>query len=361
MPAARAARILQITSYPPPRSGWGVRVQFLKQHLEAQGHTCTVLNTGTSRRVPSPEYETVLGLGDYLRKVVRFTRAGFVSHVHVNGKSPKGLALALAAEAIGLAHGRRPFLTFHAGEDQIYFPRQKAPLWAPLFSLLFAMPARIICNSAAVKARICEYGVSADKVTPIPAFSRQYLQFARVPLGDALETFWQRYDDVLFCYLNMRPGYYPETLLDGLAEIVKIRPNVGLIMCGMMGHQDSHLWQRVNARLQRPDVREHVCLVDDLDHDQFLTALSRAALYVRTPPEDGVSSSVLEALALRTPVVAAQNGTRPAGVIEYPATDALALARAVDDALRRRAEIAAALPTPEIPDTLSDEARILTT
>ena len=37
---ARSARLLEVTSYPPPRAGWGVRVEFLKTRLEGEGHQC---------------------------------------------------------------------------------------------------------------------------------------------------------------------------------------------------------------------------------------------------------------------------------------------------------------------------------
>jgi glycosyltransferase involved in cell wall biosynthesis len=336
-------------------------VQFLKHHLEGLGHQCVVLNTGTSRRIPSDEYVTVLGAGDYIRKVWRYTRSGFLPHVHVNGKSVKGLALALIAELIGAVNGRRTVLTFHAGEEQQYFPRTKAPAWTPLFALLFHLPAHIICNSDGVKARIVDYGIRPEKITPIQAFSRQYLQFARQSLGSGLEAFWRRFDHVLFSYLNLRPGYHPETLLDGFARLSENRPNVGLVICGVMGHAEPELARRVERRLALPALRDRVFVVDDLDHDQFLTALSRSAVYVRTPPEDGVSSSVLESLALRVPVVAAANDTRPAGVRTYPATDAEALAAVLDDVLLNREAVVASLPVPDIPDTLSDEARLLIT
>jgi glycosyltransferase involved in cell wall biosynthesis len=352
-------RILQISGYPPPRSGWAVRVQYLKEHLQALGHDCVVLNTGVSRRIPSPEYETVLGLGDYIRKVWRYTRAGFLPHVHVNGKSPKGLALALIAELVGRVNGTGTVLTFHAGEQQQYFPKSTAPAWAPLFTLLFRLPAHIICNNEAVKARICEYGIPPAKITPIQAFSRQYLQFERVSLGSALDRFWSRFDCVLFSYLNLRPGYHPETLLEAFERLAARRADVGLVLCGVMGHPDPELSTRVRARLQREALRDRVHVVDDLDHDQFLTALSRAAVFVRTPPEDGVSSSVLEALALRTPVVAAANDSRPPGVVAYPPTDAAALAAVLEDVLARRQDVIDSLPIPVIPDTLTEEAAIL--
>jgi glycosyltransferase involved in cell wall biosynthesis len=334
-------------------------VQYLKQHLQALGHECVVLNTGVSRKISSPEYETVLGLFDYTAKVWRYTGAGFLPHVHVNGKSPKGLALALIAELVGRVRRTGSVLTFHAGEQQQYFPKSIAPTWAPLFRLLFKLPCHIICNNEAVKTRIREYGIPAEKITPIQAFSRQYLQFERASLGAGLEAFWSRFDCVLFSYLNLRPGYHPETLLDAFERLTARRTDAGLVLCGVMGHPDADVAARVRARLASAPLRDRVHVVDDLDHDQFLTAVSRAAVFVRTPPEDGVSSSVLEALALRTPVVAAANDSRPAGVIVYPPTDAAALAAILEDVLERRREVVASLPAPAIPDTLTEEAAIL--
>jgi glycosyltransferase involved in cell wall biosynthesis len=353
-------KILEITSYPPPRAGWGVRVQFLKQHLEAHGHRCVVLNTGPSRKIPSTEYETVMSAGDYLRKVWRYSRDGFVCHVHVNGKSPQGLALALAAEGINVVCGHRCFLTFHAGEEQVFFPRSRAPMLVPVFWMLFTIPKAIICNSAAVKSRIAEYGVPPGKISSIPAFSRQYLQFDPVSLGDPVERFLCRFPAVLFSYMHIQAGFHPDVLLDAFAVVARRRPDAGLLICGLMGHKDGPAWEDFQHRCEAHGLDDRVCTVDDFDHDQFLTALRRASMYVRTPPADGVASSVLEALALATPVVAAENGSRPAGVVTYPATDATALAEAVLRVLENRDAVVSAIPAPEIADTLVEEANLLT-
>ena len=353
-------RILQITSYPPPRAGWGVRVQFLKKHLEAQGHVCTVLNIGSSRAIPSDEYETVLGGFDYVRKVWRFSRQGFVAHVHANGASPKGFVLAIVAEILNLVSGRRCFLTFHAGVDQEYFPRPKYPLLFPVFWAMFALPRCIICNSEAVKAKIVEYGIAPSKIVPIPAFSQQYLEAAEGQLPDDLEAFYSRFREVVFCYLKMRPQYYPVTAVQGFARLAARRPGVGLVLAGVDGHSESDTWATVQALIDAPDLRERVILIDDLPHDRFLQAVSRSTVFLRTPVSDGVCSSLLEALALRVPVVAAENHTRPSGVITYPPDDTEALASTVEDVLNRRDKIVATLQQPEIRDTLSDEAALLT-
>lgn len=355
------SKILQITSYPPPRAGWGVRVQFLKRHLEAQGHECVVLNIGSSRAIPSDEYETVLGGMDYVRKVWRFSRRGFVAHVHVNGASPKGFVLAIGAELLNIICGRRPFLTFHAGIDQVYFPRPKYPLLFPVFWLLFALPRSIICNSEEVKAKIVEFGIPPLKIVPIPAFSRQYLESAGGALPEDLERFYARYPDLVFCYTKMRPMFYPDTLVEGFARVAAGRPGAGLVLCGIAGHMDAGIWPRVQASIERLGIRDRVAIVDDLPHEAFMTALGRGRVYLRSHVSDGVCSSVLESLALAVPVVAAENHNRPPGVITYPADDAAALATALEDVLRRRDEVVAGLPRVEVRDTLSEEARLLTT
>jgi glycosyltransferase involved in cell wall biosynthesis len=105
---------------------------------------------------------------------------------------------------------------------------------------------------------------------------------------------------------------------------------------------------------------ERILVIDDLTHEQFLAALGRAAAYVRTPVSDGVASSVLEALSLGTPVIAAENGSRPSGVITYSATDSDELARVILDVLTRRSEIVAAMPRPPVRDTLAEEVALLT-
>lgn len=360
MSTAARVRILEVTSYPPPRAGWGIRVEFLKKRLEAEGHTCVVLNIGTSRAIPSPEYETVLGGGDFVRKVWRFARDGYAVHAHANGDAVKGLMLALIAEIIARLWRRPCYLTFHAGVIQRFFPQERSRKHTPLFKLLFALPHRIICNSPAVKEKIQGYGVAADRIVPIPAFSKQYMEFEPAPLPAPLVEFLARFPHVVFTYVRMRPLFYPLTMVDGLAALVARRPDVGLVVCGMAGHSDEGVGESVHARIAQHGLAPHICLLDDLDHDAFLTVLQRSTLYLRTPITDGVASSVLEALALGVPVVACENGTRPPGVLTYTADDAGEMAARMEHVIAHRAAVVDALGRLEVPDTVGDEIRLLT-
>jgi glycosyltransferase involved in cell wall biosynthesis len=298
--------------------------------------------------------------GDFVRKVWRYSREGFVVHAHGNGDALKGLMLALTAELINLLSGKRCYLTFHAGAIQRYFPRHRNRWLIPAYWLLFVMPRRIICNSNAVKECIAGYAISRSKIVAIPAFSRQYMEFTPAPLPVDLESFLGRYPHIVFTYLRMRPLFFPTTLVHGMAEVMRHRGDVGLVICGMAGHADHGVRPEFEAAIQRHGIRHRICLLDDLDHDAFLTMLQRSTLYVRTPITDGVASSVLEALTLGVPVVACENGNRPAGVITYPATDAARLAAAVEQVLAHRADVIGSMNRSDVPDTVADEVALLT-
>jgi glycosyltransferase involved in cell wall biosynthesis len=272
----------------------------------------------------------------------------------------KGFVLAIVAEIVSLVCGRRCFLTFHAGIEQVYFPRPKYPLLLPVFRTLFMLPRAIICNSEEVKAKIVEYGVSPRKIVPIPAFSRQYLESGGDPLPAEVEAFFGRFKQVVFCYMKMRPLFFPEATIDGFAGLAAKRPDVGLLLCGIVGHMEEGIWPAVQARLAVANLRGRVLVVDDLPHQAFLQALGRATVCLRTHLSDGVCSSVMEALSLGVPVVATENQNRPPGVITYDPRDPVELTTLLGDVLARREQIAAQLPRPEVRDTLAEEAELLT-
>jgi glycosyltransferase involved in cell wall biosynthesis len=169
----------------------------------------------------------------------------------------------------------------------------------------------------------------------------------------------RRYPRIVFTYVRMRPLFYPVTMIEGMAAALSQHPDVGLVVCGMAGHADEGVQPAFEAAIDRCGIRDRICLLDDLDHDAFLTVLQRSTVYLRTPITDGVASSVLEALALRVPVVACDNGHRPEGVITFPATDAGALAAKVGYVLQHHEDIVAGLESFGVPDTVADEVALL--
>ena len=199
------------------------------------------------------------------------------------------------------------------------------------------MPRRIICNSEAVKACIVGYGVPADKIVPIPAFSRQYLEFTRELPARGARGFLRPLPDGR---LHLRP--HAAAVLsrdadrrDGARDAAPRRRRPG----DVRRHQPRRRGRVASGAGGDPracGVQDRICLVDDLDHDAFLTALQRSALYLRTPITDGVASSVLESLALGVPVVACENGTRPPAWSPIPPTTRGAMAAAVEHVIDQR-------------------------
>ncbi|MDZ7265866.1 MAG: glycosyltransferase family 4 protein [candidate division KSB1 bacterium] len=304
-------RILQIGPYPPPGTGWSVRIKMLKRYIEAAGHICAVMNTNKNRKVTSGEFVPVLSGWDYFVKVLRYCAGGYLVHMHINGKSTKSPLLALVAESLSLLFGRPAVLTFHAGVVQDYFPRQNKFWLDNVFRLIFLLAGRIICNNEEVKARIVEYGIRPEKITPIPAFCLEYLE-DKTALPERLTAFAQKHEPLVCSYIYLRPDFNIDFFLQAMAQVVAAMPRLGLILMGADREQNM-----LQEKLQRYQLSSHTCIAGDLDHGDFLAVLEACRVYIRTPVADGVSSSVLEALMLGTTVVASENGARPPGVLTY--------------------------------------------
>ena len=106
-------KILEIGPYPPPFSGWSVRIKFLRGAFREAGDLCEVLNLGKNRRIKSPEYMDVQGGRHYLKSLLVMRLKGYYFHIHVNAQAVKGPLLGLMAQLISLLTFSRAALTFH--------------------------------------------------------------------------------------------------------------------------------------------------------------------------------------------------------------------------------------------------------
>jgi len=282
-----------------------------------------VLKINENRQVKDPAYIDVQSGLDYLRKVVRYALSGYRLNVHFNGQSQKGYWLALAAVLVGRLGLRPALVTFHGGLSQKYFPRHDSVRLHWGFKLLFALAGGIACDSDAVKRAIESYGIRPGKIEAIETFSSQYLEFQPVPLTPEQESFLDMHQPVVFSYVSFRPEYRLETLREAMSAFRKHHRRAGFVWLGFPGKEMAPARQYIEG--WNRDEQESLLLLGNLNHDQFLSLLTRCFAYVRTPACDGVSASVLESLALGIPVIASENGTRPPGVITYREEDAAEL------------------------------------
>lgn len=348
-------KILEIGPYPPPFTGWGVRIQYVVSQLRLEGFHAKVLNIGPNRRIPSPKYITVENGFDFIIKVIRYLRMGYTIHMHTNGDSLKGFVLTLIAEFCSCIFLKGLILTFHAGPNQIYFPTRNSKLLFPVLYTIFVLPRKIICNNNNVKQRIMEYGISSDKILPIQAFSVQYLNYVYTELPEQVQNFIKMKKRVIICYLVLRNGFFIETVIDFLRYL---STEIGVILVGINEIEDDELCGAYE-QLKELESKNIILSIPYLNHDEFMTLLDKCDIYLRTPVTDGVASSVLEALSQNVPVVASDNGGRPESVIIYNAEDPKELYDKISEVLNDLECFKKNIVKPKIKDTIKDEVNLL--
>jgi glycosyltransferase involved in cell wall biosynthesis len=346
--ASLRRRILQIGNWPPPVCGWTMNLVGLRKELQNRGWDCPVMNLNENRRVKNSDYIDVQSGWDYVKKVTRHVWNGYAVHVRANGETQKGYWLALAALALARVFRQASLLTYCGGHQQTYFPAPQSRLRHGLFALLFRVPHVIFCNSEGVKAALLTTGIRPEKVVPIAHFSAHYIQFTPTRLPADLETFYQRHEGVFFLYACFRPEYDLEFVAEAIRRFRRSHPSVGFAIVGAGERELGSMKRFVEA--QKLD--HAVCLLGSVPHDLFLTLLGRSLAYVRVPVTDGVCSSVLEALALKVPVLAADNGARPPGTELWRKGDIESLLLLLRQAATQRDAMVARIQQPALEDNV---------
>ncbi len=347
-------RLLQIGNYPPPVCGWGIHTQILDRELKKAGVDARVMDIGPGRAIKGRDCIPVRGALDYSWKLLKHRLRGSTFHVHVNGDSWKGYALAASAIFLGRLTGKPSALTFHAGPSQMYFPRRSG-FWHWAFRGLFQSCGVIICNHEPVKKLLCDvYRVAENRVFAIPALSTQYEEEIPVPLAPAVEDFLGKYSPRLFSYSLFRPEFAMESLFEAFREILKRHPNAGLLIAGPK-ETPSHAVEQ----MRKLQVESNIMIPGNMAHAEFLTAVQRSDVFIRTHLRDGVCTSVLEALQLGVPVVASEDGLRPPSVVTYAPADAGDLAAKTLTLLADLEAARRAVLRPVLRDHLAEEIRVL--
>ncbi len=318
----------------------------LRREMELRGWDVAVMNLNENRKVRSPEYIDVQSGWDYFRKVFRKVRQGYAVHVRVNGETKKGYLLALCALVLARAFGRPALLTYGGGHQQSYFPAPRGSFRYLAFWFLFQFPQRIYCNSDKVKQIVLTTGVPADRVEPIPHFSSHYVEFEATSLPAEVKEFLGKQEGTFFSYVCFRKEFSLEFLAEAIRRFRAKHPKVGFLWVGPWGRE----MEPIKKFLKAEQIEDAVCIQGSVSHEMFLTMLSRSLAYIRTPMSDGICSSVLESLKLKIPVLAADNGARPAGTELWREGDVESLLRLMEEAAQENAAMVARIPEIQLED-----------
>ncbi len=325
-------RVLLLGPYPPPHGGVQTNLVAIRDRLEERGHWTAVINlhrhrTGRGENVYHPRNAV-----ETLRLLWRL-RCDIV-HLHLGGDLTRRL-LALALVCADLPHSRS-VLTFHSGG----YARSAAGVGARPHSLrgvVFRRFDRIVAVNREIFDLFRRFGVGKAKLQLIPP--HPIPQRPAEDLPPVLREFYSRHAPVLVTVGLLEPEYDLQLQIDALEDVRRRFPCAGLAILGA-GSLAGELRRRAG---------EHVLLAGDIPHGATLRAIAEASVFLRTTRYDGDSVAVREALRLGTPVIATDNGMRPAGLTLIPASDRTALCESIGQI----AGLPKPPPAPEEPDHIA--------
>jgi glycogen(starch) synthase len=315
-------RVLQLGPYPPPHGGVQSNLVAIRTFLRHQGVPCAVINITRNRKPDSDEVyypRTAVGLIQVLARLDYD-----ILHLHVGGMLTRRLlGLALVCT---LQRGCKSVMTFHSGgyptsaQGKSIGPNSLAGVVLRRFDGLIGVNQEII-------RFFQRLGVLPERTRLIhPHSFLPEEQPATLP--PPLAPFFSDHNPVLISVGLLEPEYDLPLQIELLGQVRQKFPSAGLVMIG-----SGSLEEELRGRIRACSYAKHVLLCGDVPHAATMQAISRAHVMLRTTLYDGDAVSVREALHLGTPVIASNNGMRPAGVHLIPKSDLQALLHAIEGAL----------------------------
>ena len=315
-------RVLQIGPYPPPHGGVQTNLVDIRNYLRKQGCSCEVINVTRHRRADA---DGVYYPGNALAVIRLLLRLRYdLLHLHVGGDFSKRL-LALSLVCC-LMPGSKAVLTFHSG-GYPSSPAGKAAEPRTLRGWIMRRFDGVIAVNREIADLFGRFGVPAARVRLIPPHSVSP-PGEQAALPDDLARFFEQRQPRLIAVGQLEPEYDLPLQIDAMANVLERHPNAGLAILGS-GSLEGMLRERVASKRYR----DRILLCGDVAHEGTLRAIGRSDIVLRTTLYDGDSISVREALAFGIPVIATDNGMRPAGVRLIPAREPERLLAAIEAAL----------------------------
>jgi glycogen(starch) synthase len=295
-------RVLQLGPYPPPHGGVQSNLVAIRQYLRNQGIYCGVINLTRYRR---PDADDVYYPATALQTLALLLRLRYgIIHIHFGGAiTPRLLALWFVCSLIP---GKKTVLTFHSGG---YPSSQEGLLARPrtLRGFIFRRLDRIISVNEEMVTMFKKFGVSADRLRLI--LPHALVQPPRGELRAEIADFFESHEPVLATVGGLEREYDIPLQVEVVGDLLTRFPRLGLVIVGA-----GSLEREIRDLIGSKSYSSQVLLCGDVAHDETLHVIQRCRILLRTTFYDGDSIAVREALHFGTPVIATENGMRPAGV-----------------------------------------------
>jgi glycogen synthase len=320
-------RVLQLGPYPPPHGGVQSNLVAIRTFLLRQGIPCAVINITRHRRPDADDVYYPESAAALLRLLLQLKYD--IIHLHVGGMlSRRLLGLGLVCAQMP---GSRSVLTFHSGG---YPSTSEGKMLGP--SSLAGFVLRRFDGVIGVNPEIIRFferlGVAPTRARLIYPHSFLSEPQTSTALSEPLASFFTIHNPVLISVGLLEPEYDLPLQIEALGQVRQKFPDAGLLIIGS-GSLEHDLRDRIRAQ----PYAQHILLCGDVPHASTMQAIARARVMLRTTLYDGDAVSVREALHVGTPVIASDNGMRPAGVRLMPKSDLSALLHAIDETLAQPA------------------------
>ncbi|MGD0518930.1 MAG: glycosyltransferase family 4 protein [Thermoguttaceae bacterium] len=311
-------------AYPPPYGGVQTNIVAIRQYLLERGIPCAVINLTRHRESRAEQLYHPKSALEVMRLLIRLRYD--IIHLHHGGDlTPRLLMLYFLC---GVLPGKRTVLTFHSGG----YPSSKAgrsARFATLRGLIFKRIDRIVAVNDEMISMFRRFGVPSARLRLIPPYTIRR-PAPDWPLSDPLHGFFESHRPLLLTVGLLEPEYDLPLQIDVLGLIRQRHPKAGLVIIG-----SGSLDETLRAMVQTKPYAQHILVCGDMPHPETLCAIRDCDVFLRTTRYDGDAVSVREALHLGLPVIATENGMRPAGVLRIPVADLAALETAIEHCLNR--------------------------
>jgi glycosyltransferase involved in cell wall biosynthesis len=311
-------RILMMGPYPPPHGGVQTNLVAIRTGLGDRAIPSLVINLTRHRR---PEADGVY----YPRSAFQLLGLLFklpydVIHLHFGGNlTSRLLGLAFLCTLVPRA---RTVLTFHSGG----YPESEAGRRAgprSLAGFILRRVDRLIGVNRELAQFFRRLGVEEQRINVIEPHSVTSIDPSQ-PLSPELAQFMGSHSPVLTTVGLLEPEYDLALQIDAMESVRVQFPDAGLLIIG-----SGSIEAELRSRIADKSYSSHVLLAGDVPHPVTLSAIKSSDVLLRTTRYDGDSVAVREALYFGVPVIATDNGMRPAGPRLIPIGDEEKLVSAI--------------------------------
>jgi glycosyltransferase involved in cell wall biosynthesis len=330
-------RVLQIGPFPPPHGGVQSNLVAIRQFLRTQDIFCGVINLTRFRR---SDADDVYYPRSAIQVVALLLRLRYdIIHIHFGGNiTSRLLALWFVCSLIP---GKKTVLTFHSGG----YPSSKEGRTArpgTLRGFIFRRLDRIISVNEEMVAMFQSFGVPSDRIRLIAPHA--LVQPPPAQGRPDIADFFRLHSPVLATVGGLEPEYDIPLQVEVLGDLLPRFPRLGLIIIGA-----GSLEREIRDLIGSKPYSSHLLLCGDVNHAETLRVIQDCSALLRTTFYDGDSIAIREALHFGTPVVATENGMRPAGVHLIAVSDRDACRRTVEQILDGSGS-----PSPQIQNEMND-------